>query len=795
VIKNGLQQRGMYLFEVGVAVLGAATLLLAVSDATRLYQARTAVRAAVHEGLRCLYPTDAGCAQIDPGFAAPSEQRFNVFLSNPIDGYRVAQESVQLSSSWKTAPVYEVPLTTTSLTSVTVQHAADRYVQQHVLFPAVGHKPYVVQKRPLPELGGSDPLRPSFFHPTTGKSMSPSRTVSINGIKGRTNRTAASREDEYNHRFKIGQVKFSVSDAWPSFRSDLAALKRIEREHKIEINCYQGPLASNGLLRWDASSKPEQCAYRSSNNHLFEDHKLSVPIMIHVSGRVSDVPSATNRNIQETSEPGATGKVVMTLSWSGYSKQLGGRLIDPDSRGSFVTRGASWNDIRSSSRGSYARYKAELNAHGTLALVPLDEEVTLTFMLVSTNGKAIGWSGGEVSIFFPTFDFVDQTAQCAYSRSPNNCSAPPADFRPAYAVVDRSRPLRTEDGSASQCAEVAPAEIEEDPQGRIAQLSQAIQQGRDVSALTMTVRNPGGINDCTPITRTHGCNAQLSQGVLQGCEEQRDTSNVSTLCSLNLRPGRDRITDVGVRTTTTTATSRFHACSGAPMPACARAAAREVEQVVLSVQGEGSSCPEARVSQTPLLTAGPLDVSTCGDNTASLRESYRQTHKIPASVDVTVVRYPAPDRLTQEAPTSACVRSTATVLGSGGDVTCGTNLTWAEAQRCCSEAGGNCRREQILTSRPTGGRSDSQQKLIDAAVQRAVQTTQAAYPAAQVSGQCTSGSADCLEVQGGFTDDDSSVSMSARMPVPLMLLKPFGAAGIDVEYAAERASERAFLLP
>jgi hypothetical protein len=76
------------------------------------------------------------------------------------------------------------------------------------------------------------------------------------------------------------------------------------------------------------------------------------------------------------------------------------------------------------------------------------------------------------------------------------------------------------------------------------------------------------------------------------------------------------------------------------------------------------------------------------------------------------------------------------------------------------------------------------------AVQRAVAAVQAAYPRAAYRLACAADEHDCLEVSGGVVDDDSRATMTARMTIPLLLVKPFGSAGITIEHSADRALER-----
>jgi hypothetical protein len=783
------KERGVYLLEVGASIVGVALFLMAVNDGVRLYQARSAVRAAVHEGLRCLYPTDAGCNSSTSGSASSSAERlYNVFVSNPVTGNTVAQETLHLRSSWSTAPVFEVPLTQASVTSVTIQSERDRYVQQEVLFPVNAGLPYVVQTRPMPRVAGADPLRPSFYHPTTGRSLSPNDTFSLRSIRGSTRSGAASRDDEYNSRFKIGEKSFSLSDAWSSYRSDKVAIENMEKQHKISVSCYQGPLTSRGQIDWESSTRPQVCSYRSASNRLYRDGELHVPIMFHISGSIS------------SAEAGAEGKVLISMSWGGKTRRLGGRLLSRGGSGSFVVRGASWSDIRDDAEGPYrkeGRYEQEIKLHGTLEPIPLNTEVKITFTLVSLNGKEIGWTGGEMKLFHPTFDLVDQRYTCAYSSDPKRCINPPPRVPILFSEVDKKRDLSVRAISDGECSETAPAELEVNPQARLSELKARIQRSQPVAPVTMTVRALQGAPACAPIRRTVGCDASLGSEVPEGCQATPELSQIPALCGIKLQSGRESVVGVGTGTRISESKARYPACSAVGLPECARPHAREVERIVLPNSEEARSCRDASISNAPPIVIGPIDVNTCGDNSASSIAQYRQSNNIPSLAPVVVERRAAPSRSTAELVSAACVQSETTILGTNESVW-GRSVPWAEFERCRAETGGNCREELVVGEREVHGTIGSHSTLVTAAEQRTFDTVRAAYPAVQREGECQPGSPDCLEVEGEVLADgkviaDGKVKMSASLSVPLTLLKPFNSTGVLVEHSAQRASEHALM--
>ena len=67
--------RGSYLLEAAIVTFGLAVFLVGASDVARIFHARSALRAGVREGLRCLYPTDGGCARPEADHGTPGVSR------------------------------------------------------------------------------------------------------------------------------------------------------------------------------------------------------------------------------------------------------------------------------------------------------------------------------------------------------------------------------------------------------------------------------------------------------------------------------------------------------------------------------------------------------------------------------------------------------------------------------------------------------------------------------------------------------------------------------------------------
>jgi hypothetical protein len=775
-----LSQRGLYLLEAGIAMIGVALVVVGIGDVARLYQGRNAVRAAVHEGLRCLYPTDNGCAQSSVSGAASSAPRFDVFTWGT--GYQVAQESYSATAVWRTAPVLEVPLERTSLGSVSVQRGRDRYQQQEVLFATEAHLPYLVQTMPLPEVGGADPLRPTFYHPITHREMEPPVVVSLQGVGGVTSRGASASSDAaFSDQYRIGRRSFSLSKVWQNRVADTRRMRAITRAHDVAVPCYQGPLTTAGGIDWRA--RFSECSYRREDNKLLSGAELSVPVMFHISGNVI------------ASAPDAEGQVLISLSWAGNTRLLGGRVLKPNSSGDFVVRGASWGDIRNEAEGEYrrgGRYEREIELHGALDLIPVDEPVTLNVYLVSLNGKEIGWRGERMVLYHPTFAFRQEQFDCGYSPDPTECAKPPPAAPYLYAEVNESQPLKVQAHGAAQCLATATVPLEANREGRLSRIAQLVARGQAVSPSKWWERNPDGVNGCTTLVESYSCPETVAADLPKGCYVQPSMPSILQHCGVPaLVPGRDSVQRVSLRTTVNNVSRRVTACSGDEIPLCAKAHAREVEQTVLGTAMTSESCANARVVRPAVYTVGPVDVNSCSAPASSIERFYRDNYKVPAGVPIAVSRVSSAPRYTSTAPTSACAVFSQTTIGRGAQAECGVNVSWEDAQRCCDRLSGRCRVERVgETPADTSEASAETVVRMEGAVRRAVAAVQSAYPAASYRVECGAGDPDCLQVRGGLVEENSRALMTVRMNVPLLLVRPFGLSGIAVEHSADRVLER-----
>jgi hypothetical protein len=81
-------------------------------------------------------------------------------------------------------------------------------------------------------------------------------------------------------------------------------------------------------------------------------------------------------------------------------------------------------------------------------------------------------------------------------------------------------------------------------------------------------------------------------------------------------------------------------------------------------------------------------------------------------------------------------------------------------------------------------------EILSAAQQRVIEAVQAGYPSARHQEVCTDFDPNCLEVGASLADNDSKAIVSAKVHVPLMLLRPFLGEVTTVEHSTTRALER-----
>ncbi len=433
---------GSYVLELAGVIMGVTVFIVGAADLTRVFQARSAVRAAVNDGARCIFPTDAVCAERIEGKVSSSGRSFDVWVWG--SGYEVPQESFVVSARWQEEPVYEVPVITDEIVGVTFEQQQFQYRPYSMRYPVTAHTTYFLQTRFLPVVVGGRPLDPQFADPLTNKSSRPNSTYSLGNISGSTTRRLTSAlKSAYNEAFKIGSVSFSVRDAWPTMEGDRSKIAQLPSEIGASLPCLFGARQSSPAgeaLNW-AAGAPQECRYRvrsANSSPVMERGTLKVPILFRVEG-----------DSRGTAEDGE-GKVMMALTWQSATAgsgrfELGGRALGHWSGGNFIPRGLSEVDIDSGLRGAYANYKEELRLYNELPLLPVDATVTVDFFLVSFNNSRVAWNGGKLEVWLPQFRLVHERNDCGYAADSNTCSQPPehapvhyltlTDGAPASAVV------------------------------------------------------------------------------------------------------------------------------------------------------------------------------------------------------------------------------------------------------------------------------------------------------------------------------------------------------------------------
>ncbi len=786
------RQRGGAVVELAFASLGLAFFIVGATDIARIFQARSAVQAAVQEGLRCIYPLDASCGAVRP--SAPAPILFDVWVNQSSPGYAIQQEYFTASAQWSTEQRWNVQREETVVQSVTMEQPQRSYVQQEVLYPVDAHAVYIVQTRGLPRVGGADPLDPLFRDRRTGDLVAPNTTISLQSIRESTQLVPQStngivpNDAHYRREYKIGEVSFSLQEAWRGQESLSSALALMARRN-ASLRCYQSPVSNQGgrsLVQWGAAGEPELCAYRSAApSSIFDGTTLKVPLMFHVSGDI-----AGTRADQDN-----PGKLVMLLQWSSPtegsgSAQLGGRLISDGGQGSLVVRGASWEDLTRRARTAHdeAGYANEINSHQTLGPLPIDAQVTLSFFLSSANGQTVAWQGGALRLFFPTFELAKQTFPCGYSKDPTQCATPPKDVAVSYNAVSTSSLPTLEKRINGACRVEQPTPFEASPSAVLEQVSSLI--ANEITPPQRTFWTlASNASACADRRTVYSCPNSSKKDSLRGCKaEEWSQDDLLRECPLpkplpkdaKLRveykryPLKDKYMESGE-------------CSGPQIPTCAVRHRKDAGRAVLAKSYP--SCPSQVVS-TPVESFGPFMKNSCEEpDYASEVARYRAKHAVPISARMFTGRKPGPDLITEVKPAESClfVKDTEFVK----ETQCGSKVASAVVEACCREANNNCRYAQATQGR--NGSSGSMQIAFNQAIGRTVETVQAALPAANYSQSCADNDPYCLQVSGDLIDNNARVRMSAQVHVPFQLLKAVGWQGTTVSYEEARVLERSRL--
>lgn len=776
---------GSYLLEAAVVTFGLLFFIVGASDIARIFHAREALRAGIRDGLRCLYPTDAGCSASGTDTFAPSQTRYEVDVWNEVATYTMPQTILSAHASWTTEPELITPLEEERVSSVAVKLARDQLKENQVLFPVRGHYPYLLQKRDLPMLGGGNPLMPEFFDRTTQQAVLPDQVVDLSSIAASTRAVTGVSATGFEPRFRVGGARFSVSDAWVDAAKDSALIRQIEREQQVAVECFSGPRAKRGsdfYIDWSVTKNPPRCSYRGGAQ-LFSGGELSVPIMFRVSG-----------STRGTSVRGQ-GKVLVSLRWErgreSRTQLLGGRLISAGASGNFIVRGAALEDIRVDAQRPYTpsgAYGDEIRSHGTLMLIPVNAQVFIDVYLISSNGQPVSWQGSRLELFYPSFSFVPEKFSCDFSADPEVCKGK-TPVRPLYATLDPSRELRGQETSRTQCAREKPAGFEEDENEFLSRLRTRIRTGALQARPTSYWRlDPLGEGRCRPQDKRVTCAAE-GRVRLKGCSEcgGGETNVLPAGCSEpTFEAGRDTVEEVTCSRIAIEAVDRRRACTGDELPTCAAPHALEGNRFLLL---GGSQCVRAVTHNPAPLRTAPSPTSRCGEQTG-LDVEYRRMHHVPDGVPIVVESLPADDRALDTPPSDPCVVYES-VLKPGPKTQCGHLASSDVASKCCADNGGRCSITPVVSG-PSTGFNQSPQILLDRASERVIRTVQAAYPSARRPGSCERDAENCLQISSVHEAAAKTVMLNAEVKVPIRLASVFGATGVTVQHQELRGLEHRF---
>ena len=774
---------GNYVLEVGGVIVGVVVLIAGAADITKIFQARSAVRAAVQEGTRCLYPTDADCVSRAPDALTAPLRKFDVWVWGA--GYQVERESYVASAKWQQEPVLEVPVVRDEIVDVTLEQKQFQYRPYSVHYPVTSHTPYFLQTRHLPIVVGGGPLDPHFADPFTRRIAHPNASYSLRTIKGSTDQRARSSSGEFHSRLKIGSVSFPVSDAWPTAAQDIPRMEALPASVRQGLLCYSGAAASGvegPMLNWGAPH--DQCRYRVSRPNaspIMKGGSLQVPLLLRVTG------SATG------TDDNGKGKVTLAMSWTsptggaGY-KELGGRVFAHLTSGDFVPRGLALSDVDESARGAYEPYNQEMDAYFELPLVPTDATVTLDLFLMSTNRQIVKWTGQVLEVWYPQYRFVHERHKCGYSPNPTSCASPRVGVPTTHLSVSEGGAFQAVSQEEDACALVEDGGAERDINAVLGRLQESARQGIPPIPYSFRLKVPTEEKVCAPKVFTQQCSYR-GEEYLEGCSREVPPEQISRLCDVTSPPGTlIQLKDYTTRRAALT-THRARACSDAALPQCARPFSRQVETVRYA---GAARCNETSTVTTSPLIVGPLYLNSCESRSSSIQEMYRRDHAIPSDVPISVIRLPAPPVFSAEPPAGSCVPHYP-AQGSSSELLCGQGLSARAAEECCNASNQRCRKQEVFQS-SDAARFQAKDLMLTAAQQRVIEAVQVAYPLARPQAICATTDPDCLQVSAGLINDDTEAKVAAKVNVPLTLLhlvdRDLAVVGHESTRMLERASFR-----
>jgi hypothetical protein len=799
--------RGWYILEASFAIFGVAAFVLGAADIIRIFHARTAVRQGVTDGLRCLYPTAERCAVSEPGNANFNAPLFSSFVQS-VEGFEYPRSSYTLTSGWFDEPLRVATRIQKKLASVDVLYGRDAYQSHDVLFPVDAHAMYLLQTRDMPIVDlhpdtGLSPqirvLRARFRDRVTGGELAGEppghQAVSLSRVKGTTNSNA---------RQLLGQVEFSVDDAWPARASDLARIASLRASFGFQgkIPCFQGAWKQeqNGpVIEWPSTTPPAACSYQGQSTELFDGNDLLVPIMMRIGGDRYSTASDSRGTVSAEMEFERGGRRRT------YS--LGGRAFQANStNSSFVIRGVGRGFDADANYFSVCKDQAlytECEQYAALPLVPQGSRVTIRFYLQRTAGTgSVGWAGDWLQLFYPQYRLGQEKRSCGRSLAPHVCGESVAPMRSLLAHTDISVGLASKPvvGASHRCLVDTPAGGHQSEEAALEALRQEFTSGKRAVAPTQFVAVNGQMRGaCAPERKSNITCTDVGVSDYRGCQKppQYSEPELVSKCSIsNFRPGRDTVTNLGWRDTELPDQEQRAACSDQPFPECAERYLRSAGSQFLS-DAAAVVCqhaipqtgPELRSGAVYDLVAGP----TCANVVEELKAQYRKKYpEVPAQVSVESSVEALPPDSAAAPPANPCQRYS---IGGTQEVQCASGVPYHTAQQCCAERGGTCRIENVREGSSSG--SDAVWSgRIALAVLRAEETVRTAYPRVQSVGSapCAPDAKRCLRIQGASLDNATRVQLSASMQVPLALFSWLGFSNLStVEYSETRTLESALV--
>ncbi len=779
--RSSSPELGSYVLELAGVVMGVTICIVGAADITRIFQARSAVRAAVNDGARCLFPTDAACVAGAPGEISTPRRGFDVWVWGA--GYEVPQESYVVSASANHEPVYEVSVLRDTIVDVTVEQERYQYRPYSMRYPTTAHTTYLLQTRFLPIVVGGKPLDPHLADPFTSKTSPPTATYALESVRGSTTkRVSGATATPYHDTFAIGSVSFSIRDAWPTAGRDMKEISTMPARVQGSLQCLFGKRLSSAagdVLDWSTGS-PQECRYRvrsARSSPVMTEGTLKVPLMFRVEG-----------NSRGTAE-GGEGKVMMALSWRSPSAgsgtfQLGGRRLEYWGGGNFIPRGLAEADINEDLRSQYEDYMEELSLYHEIPLLPVDATVTIDFYLVSFNNQRVAWNGGKLEVWLPHYRLVHEQSDCGYTSNPSKCARPPKKAPVDYVSLTKGASFSAVVTGEDTCLSTRSQTVERDLSTTIARLQTDASQGRSIRPYSFTLLVPTSKAVCAPKVETKPCQGELPE-YYEGCVVSTTLKDIAGRCGVT---SPDMKITAYTKRPTTTGVKRIKACSDQPLPACARPQSRRVDSVPYSGK---SSCDAAITTAFPQMVLGPFNATTCGSREEEARRLYQTRERIPQDATFSLVRLPSSPVFSAEQPTGRCAVYREVQEGTR-ELLCGRSLSEVEAERCCAASEGRCRKQSVILGADASV-EQARLSILSAAQRRVVEAVRAGYPPAVYQPVCEALAHNCLEVATSLGENDSQAVVSAKVSVPLRLFGLFKNESTIVQHSTTRVLERTTL--